>query len=249
MSDLLTLDPEIRNWVLIPIVLITMLVGIGRSMISQLVKSDSAVDADKVKHMSLIQRAQRLRGAQRFIPPAGFAMRKAYLCDKDAGMLRRTIEVDPMKNNPMSNPDGMMNMLKGNMSMMLPHILMMGWINYFFSGFVLVKLPFPVTSRFKSMLQRGVDLGSLDVSYVSSLSWYFLVMFGLRSFYSLVLGSGHEDMDAKMMQAQMGMGGGGQPQQFDPNKHFEREADQLEIVSHEWVVGGAEKRLLQKRLR
>lgn len=29
---------------------------------------------------------------------------------------------------------------------------------------------------------------TLDVSYVSSVSWYFLVMFGMRGFLSLILG-------------------------------------------------------------
>lgn len=52
-----------------------------------------------------------------------------------------------------------------------------------------VKIPFGLTPRFKSMLQRGVELDSLDVSYVSSLSWYLLTLFGLMGVNSLILGS------------------------------------------------------------
>ena len=33
-----------------------------------------------------------------------------------------------------------------------------------------------------------LDDSTLDVSYVSSVSWYFLVSFGMRGFLSLVLG-------------------------------------------------------------
>ena len=45
--------------------------------------------------------------------------------------------------NPMSDPAGMdqmMNMLKGNMAMIVPQTLIMGWINAFFSGFVISEL-------------------------------------------------------------------------------------------------------------
>lgn len=35
--------------------------------------------------------------------------------------------------------EGMMGMMKGNMAMMIPQTLIMGWINAFFAGFVISK--------------------------------------------------------------------------------------------------------------
>lgn len=52
-----------------------------------------------------------------------------------------------------------------------------------------VKLPFPLTPQFKSMLQSGVGTRDLDVRWVSSLSFYFLCLFGLQPVYNFILGS------------------------------------------------------------
>lgn len=63
---------------------------------------------------------------------------------------------------------------------------MMQGIQHFFSGFILLKMPFGLTAGFKNMFQRGVEyLPDLEPSYVSSVSWYFLVMYGLRGFFRL----------------------------------------------------------------
>ena len=40
------------------------------------------------------------------------------------------------------------------------------------------RVPFPLSQRFRGMLHRGIDLGSLDVSYISSLSYYVLMWSG-----------------------------------------------------------------------
>jgi hypothetical protein len=104
--------------------------------------------------------------------------------------------------------DGMMGGMKTQLVMMVPQMVIMGWINFFFNGFVLgpfgifnikvsrlmgvvsftVKLPFPLTLGFKSMLQRGVETQDMDARWVSSLSWYFLNFFGLNGLYRLLLG-------------------------------------------------------------
>ena len=67
-------------------------------------------------------------------------------------------------------------------------VVMMQGIQHFFSGFILLKIPFSLTAGFKNMFQKGLaDLPDLDPSYVSSVSWYFLVMYGLRSFFRLAV--------------------------------------------------------------
>lgn len=52
-----------------------------------------------------------------------------------------------------------------------------------------MKLPFPLTQGFKPMLQRGIETPDLDVRWVSSISWYFLNLFGLNGLFKLILGN------------------------------------------------------------
>jgi len=49
-------------------------------------------------------------------------------------------------------------MMKQNMAMVVPNMALMAWVSYFFSGFVLVRLPFRVGENLKPMLQRGIML-------------------------------------------------------------------------------------------
>ena len=74
------------------------------------------------------------------------------------------------------------------MVFMVKNMVTMQGISHFFHGFVLVKSPFPLTNGFKQMLQRGLEMSTLETSYVSNVSWYFLVMFGLRAFFCLSIG-------------------------------------------------------------
>jgi hypothetical protein len=143
--------------------------------------------------------------------------------------------------------------MKGNMAAMVQNMVMMQGISHFFRGFVLVKVPFPLTRGFKQMFQRGLyDLNTLDTSYVSSVSWYFLVMFGLRAFFRLAMGDPlQEEMEGNEMQRELGRDYGSPPgAQFDAGKVLRAEADNLELInvrSRRFKIDEAEKNLLGKR--
>ena len=120
-------------------------------------------------------------------------------------------------------------------------------MSYFFSGFVIAKIPFYLPTSFRLMVQRGVNIGALDVTYVSSLSWYFLVMFGLQGVYYLLLGANSGAGKMQMMQMQMGMSGGANPT-FNAKNEFKSACDQLELVAPIYTVPAAEYKLLKRRV-
>lgn len=49
-----------------------------------------------------------------------------------------------MAGNPLADPnamEGLMDNMKKQMVMMVPQMVIMGWVNFFFSGFVLSECP------------------------------------------------------------------------------------------------------------
>jgi ER membrane protein complex subunit 3 len=182
--------------------------------------------------------------------------------------------------------EGMMDGMKKQLVMMVPQMVIMGWINFFFQGFVAsesfslctkriltdcsfqsVKLPFPLTLGFKSMLQRGVETQDMDVRWVSSLSWYFLNFFGLNGVYRLILGNDNgaqlapdiaayikflaaadssRDLAASSPFAAATQQQPGQAQDY--NKLFKAEKDNLELAEglYSWACKDVELRVLQR---
>jgi ER membrane protein complex subunit 3 len=139
MEHHLVLDPAIRDWVVIPMFFITLFVGIGRHYVSQIIQSSEPMEADTIRHKQLAMKGQKLRMCGNYISSDSYEMRKSYLCNKENGLLREKVPGPP---NPMSNPSAMMDMMKGNMTFMLPNMVMMAFVSYFFAGFVLVKVRF-----------------------------------------------------------------------------------------------------------
>jgi hypothetical protein len=96
----------------------------------------------KIREQRSLLRGVNLRNNANVISPSAFQARKNYLV---AAYKEGTFLADPEGRgkpppNPMSDPammEGMMGMMKGNVAMMVPQTLIMGWINAFFSGFVI----------------------------------------------------------------------------------------------------------------
>ena len=127
VSSPILIDPQIRNWVLFPIFIITLLVGLARHYVQQLIKSNNTSKIKKIKPLQILTRSQRFRQNSRFLPPFAFSSRKAYLQTKKVGLLCQKQE---RAENPMmsGNPSFQMDMMKGQMTNMLPSNL--SWLTH-----------------------------------------------------------------------------------------------------------------------
>ena len=130
-----------------------------------------------------------------------------------------------MQEKMMANPSMMTDMFKKQLTGTAPHLAMGFLVNQFFAGFIMGKVPFSLSPRFRSMLQRGIDMSSLDVSYFTSLSFYILLLFGLRGVLSLIF-QGDVIDDAAAMKQSMG----GASPAFDAKSEFKGEKQRFELV-------------------
>jgi hypothetical protein len=297
-SQNLLLDSSIRDWVVLPLLIIMVFAGLIRHYLSLVLKSSKVKKIPKVEHRikSTLARSSRLRsGASGYIAKHKWQGRIRYWTGDDSqnegtgvgaagksnlssasGYLREEmqwIEEEEERraeakqsdsgnkngeegdDDDMPDPMAMLGPMKGQFVFMAQNMILMQGIGYFFSGYILVKVPIPLTNGFKMMFQRGLDLSTLETSYVSSVSWYFLVMFGLRAFFKLVIdgdGSSQKDhMKAAMIQTELGnsmVGGMGGPQKkFEAEQFLKGEIENLELFKYKSVLEDADRRLLGKR--
>lgn len=264
-SQNLLLDSGIRDWVVLPLLVIMITAGLLRQAISVYLKCNhKPLCKIEARARSCLQRSSRLRsGGGGYISVEKWESRQRYLCSKheDVGTgmsllrdeaVRATEDSEAAKSKgddlDMMNPMSMMDGMKGQMAFMVQNMVMMQGISHFFQGFVLVKVPFPLTNGFKMMFQRGLDLSTLETSYVSSVSWYFLVMFGLRAFFRLAIGDmPQESQESSFLQHSLGTlinRPAAGPKKFDATAALNAEADNLELVKMNNMLNDAEKRLL-----
>lgn len=117
--------------------------GILRHYLTILLQSPpKPLTAPKLRESRSLLRGINLRNNASVLPSSSFAARKAYLVAAftDGKFLADPDARGKPKANPMGDPammEGMMGAMKGNVAMMVPQTLIMGWINAFFAGFVL----------------------------------------------------------------------------------------------------------------
>ncbi|KAI1339543.1 integral membrane protein DUF106-domain-containing protein [Xylariaceae sp. FL0016] len=246
-------DPQLFYWILFPITVVMVLTGILRHYATVLMATaPKKLDQRNMKEQRSLMHGIATRNNFHVLTAPSFRARRDYLTNayETGAFLKNPEGRGQPPPNPMTDPgamDGMMGMMKNNMAMMIPNTLIMSWINAFFSGFVIIKLPFPITIKFKSMLQAGVATKEMDPRWMSSISWYFLCIFGLQSVFNFLLGS--DNAASQMAQQMGGMGPQAAPQMFgpgqDPDKQFKTEAENLAVVEHYSVLDGVEDRLLE----
>ena len=102
------------------------------------------------------------------------------------------------------------------------------------------------------MLQRGVLLSSLDTAYISSISWYFICLFGLSGLQSIIIGpetsQQHSSLSTAVTQfGLLGMlfgAGAGE----DRAAEVATVSESLGRIRHRSIAADAETRLLKRTI-
>ncbi|KAG7341812.1 integral membrane protein DUF106 [Nitzschia inconspicua] len=269
-SQNILLDSDIRDWVVLPLFVIMVSAGLLRVHMGKVLKPAPNNNTKVTQRtQSTVRAASALKsGAVHFLSASRLEPRKvAYpeiLKDQAEWCENYLDDVEQAKNaenndndDDMPNPLAAMDGMKGGMVFMVQNMVMMQGIQYFFSGFILLKVPFHLTMGFKQMFQRGLEgLTDLDTSYVSSVSLYFLFMYGLRAFFKLVMGTPPlEAQETMQLQQKLGKGAAGGAPGRGPNddnqiKALNTEADNLELMlpkTFKSNLDSVEKRLLKSK--
>lgn len=247
------IDSEIRNWVFIPIILALILFSIIRQNVQKIISSPPSPIKHKKNTLpqkveqSIIQKSKNFQTNTSLLPSKSFKNRQTLFCkQKSILQIPETPNQDPiaaMQNNPMTDPSMMGKMMKGNMMMMVLFPLQMFGINYFFSGMIVGKVSFPLTQKFRELLQKGIEISNIDVKYISSLSLYFLVFMGIDKIFKIFFKG--------KFKGKMGMGGGMPPPPVNPmggsgnKKAMEKELGNVKTLNYEFAFEDCEEEFLE----
>ncbi|KAK5780912.1 ER membrane complex subunit EMC3 PWA37_003571 [Arxiozyma heterogenica] len=258
----LMLDPNFKKWVLLPISVMMVLTGLLKQNLLLLISPKyRGYPRVKLTESQWFMRGQMLLGNGTNLDDDSFESRRheminilssgTYLAkqNKNNSNNGSNNTGESGVTNPFSDPninDSLMTMAKGNMANFIPQTVIMWWVNYFFGGFVIMKLPFPLTIKFKDMLQNGVMTENLDVRWVSAISWYFISVLGMNPLYNLIQGSDEQQVindNTTGNNTNQILGGPGQPA---PETLMKNLANDLTIATrHESCFVNIESRVLK----
>ena len=263
---ILRLDPNIRNWVFVPVTLLTVIISLlikylnifmntttpkpntsktaKESLESFHIKNELISRDDDIRIKSAISRSNKFKLNYMNISERGFKLRKAFFCRDGEGFFNQTFKP---KEGEMMNPNAMFDMIKKTMVSMLNIGFMVG-IGFIFSGFILLKMPFSLTQKFRSMLQQGLNLPDLDISYVSAISWCFILFSGISSILQHFDGGDNYSFmkeQEQMMKNNMQMSPMG-PQAVDYAPILSAEKENIEIITYYSILDDSADRLLEK---
>lgn len=199
----------------------------------------SALHAGAILGMSKLTRA-----AATVFPPERLMMRRNYYIGTDNnGVLANPPPSPPQMPGAGMDPTKMMSQMKFSVVFLILNAGLAYLISYLFSEVIVARTPFNLSPTFKSVVQRGIDVELLDASYVSALSWYFLVLFSSGSYTHLfnamtktlvVPGQSALEVMDPMAGGLMAGGGGGPPNPFggsDHAKQFQAESDSWKLMA------------------
>eukprot|EP01122_Echinamoeba_exundans_P010764 TRINITY_DN4096_c0_g1_i1.p1 TRINITY_DN4096_c0_g1~~TRINITY_DN4096_c0_g1_i1.p1 ORF type:complete len:175 (+),score=25.83 TRINITY_DN4096_c0_g1_i1:32-556(+) len=141
----LVLDPRIRDYVLLPIVVLMLLTNIFRHYLMLYIGNpEKKSDIKSIYAAQVLMRTRRFRAAAQRLSEDAFQRRKTFFIQKDSGLLVQEQQQQPaqdnpmasMANNPLMDQGSMMSMMGKNFATVISNILLFTWIDRSFSGFI-----------------------------------------------------------------------------------------------------------------
>ncbi|KNH07504.1 PRTase-like protein [Perkinsela sp. CCAP 1560/4] len=183
--DEIPLDPLIHVWVLLPLCALIFSFGVVKQYILLWCAEESTPSAVREEIAASMRRTRHLLSGDN-IDEAFFISEYRSLTDPKNGKLKTLIQPSSLEN--IFDSRFMQKTLTRNVMGFLPNIAMVQFIDHFFSGVFVFRLPFAFPSCLRPLIQRGVDIDSISTSYVTALSFYFVILFAQAPFVDLLVG-------------------------------------------------------------
>ena len=276
----LLLDTNIRNWILIPLVTITLLVQIlkyylipmGRDYVSKILGMEKKLTLEDIQKGQAVMRSRLLRENGGYVPLEAFNKRKEFLLHGEDGDKNNNYNNNNYNNNkdkkrnkkgnrkfkkkedpPKKDgiitkgkdlpkptaPPGIFSDGASNQITRAGMFWIGSYISQVFSGYLILKIPFSITSNFNKLFQSGVQLENLNPSWMSSLSLYMVVMYGSRHFMKYFVETKVQADQYK--EAQEKFEGSYNMIKENVRGYFNNEWEQLQIAKHDDLLHEAAK--------